>query len=493
MTVALPLLVALATGVILVLVGRIPRLRRAIAISGGIGYLLAAGLLWQEVKATGMSTLNFGAWDAPVGIVFVADSFSAALVGVTAIVSLATILYGSASPDGRGDEIGYLPVTFFLIAGVTGAFLTGDLFNLYVWFELILLSSFVLISLGGERRHLRSALHYVFLNLIGSAVFLSGLGLMYGATGTLNMAQLSLVVPTLPPNVAIVFSLLILLAFCIKGAIFPFSAWLPASYPAPPVATAAIFAALLTKVGVACLYRAMSLPFADLPPAVMNLLSALAIATGLIAGLAALTQNDIRRIFAFLLISHIGLMVVALPLRPAAGIAYTLQHMVVICVLYLLLGQIARFGGSFKLSELGGLGAARPWLGTVFVVAGFSLAGVPPLSGFWPKVGMMQAAVQERDFFALGLVVVVGVLTLAAVVRVWQTVFWRPAPGDLPNAWETPVRRVAMVGSIAVLFTLSLIAALVPGSWYDAATAAADQMARPEQYRDALLSEELAR
>ena len=478
MNVVLPLVVALLSGVGLIILGKAPRFRRWAALTGMAVYFASGIALLRDIVVGGPQWVSMGGWKPPLGIEFHADVFSAMLVAMAGLVGLMTTCYGLGSSDSRRDEIGHHPVTFFLMAGVTGAFLTGDLFNLYVWFELILLASFILISLGDEKRHLRAAIHYVILNLVGSALFLAGLGLLYGATGTLNMGQLGQVLYSevnLPTAVTI--GTLITIAFCVKAAVFPFSAWLPASYPSAPTAVAALFAGLLTKVGVYCLYRTSTHTFDSLPDFHFETLAFLAIVTSVIGALAATVQNDIRRIFAFLLVSHVGLMVLGLSVSIRDGIAYTWQHMPVICALYLMLGLITRGGGSAKLSELGGFGRAYPWLGTLFIVAGFSLSGVPPLSGFWPKLGMMQGAVTSAEYYALATIVFVGILTLIAVARVWRAVFWRPSPVEgKPSDIERPIRMLSMVAPIVILVGLSVAIGLFPSPFYRLATRADEEL-----------------
>lgn len=461
MPIVLPLLIAMLGGILGIIFGRAPLVRRFLSITVIVSYAISGFVLLVQVNRFGTQIVKLGGWDIPVGISFRADQMSAAFVAVTGIVALCTMAYQFGSHDARKDEVGASAIMSFLLMGVTGVFLTNDLFNLYVWFEVILLSSFILHSLTGTRRAIRSALHYVLMNLMGSMMFLTALGLIYAQAKVLDMTLLA------TAHVSGVSVTLLFCAFAIKAAVFPFSAWLPASYPAAPVATAAVFAGLLTKVGIYCFYRVFTVsPHLPLTTELAAVIPWLALFSGLIGGLAALTQNDIRRCIAFLLASHVGLMMLGVTLGTKPALAYTLQHMVVITALYLIVGYIVRVGGSYKLSELGGMGRTTPWLGSLFFVAGLALIGVPPFSGFAPKVGMLQMAFAAESDVAMATIVVVGVLTLAAVIRIWQNVFWGESPEEPVALQDRKPRRIAMVVPMVVLLGISLVLGLAVTPFY---------------------------
>ena len=254
--VIMPLLIPLSTAILSLLPWKSPQVGRLLSITGAL--LLLADAIWllASVWRDGIQVSAIGNWPAPVGIVFVADLFSAMMILITAIMGFAVILYSLVTIGPGRESFGYYPLLQFLLLGVCGAFLTGDLFNLYVWFEVMLMASFVLLALGGERPQMEGAIKYVTLNLIASAIFLAAVGLLYGAVGTLNMADLAqkLREPAAADFVTAI-AMLFLVAFGIKAGIFPLFFWLPASYHTPPVAVSAIFAALLTKVGVYAMIR----------------------------------------------------------------------------------------------------------------------------------------------------------------------------------------------------------------------------------------------
>ena len=461
MPVVLPLLIAMLGGILGILFGRVPLVRRYLAVALMICYSVSGIVLLVQVNEFGTQIMNLGAWDLPVGIKFRADQMSAAFVAVSGLVTLCSMCYQMGSHDARKDEVGASAVTFFLLMGVTGVFLTNDLFNLYVWFEVILLSSFILLSLTGAQRSIRSAMHYVLMNLMGSMMFLTALGMIYAQTKVLDMSLLA------EAHISGTSIALLFCAFAIKAAVFPFSAWLPASYPAAPVATAAVFAGLLTKVGIYCFYRVFATgSHINLTPELEAILPWLALLSGVIGGLAALTQNDIRRCIAFLLASHVGLMMLGVTLGPSSALAYTLQHMIVITALYLIVGYVVRVGGSYKLSELSGMGRTKPWLGSIFFVAGLAVIGVPPLSGFAPKIYLLQAAFITENGVALATVITVGILTLAAVIRIWQKVFWGEPDPNPPVLHDRKQRQIAMVAPMVFLLGISIMLGLAATPFY---------------------------
>ncbi|MDA0700054.1 MAG: proton-conducting transporter membrane subunit, partial [bacterium] len=389
--VVLPLLSA---SLLFVLRGHIGAQRILSTASTAIGVTLATVLLMQ-VSRGGIQVAQLGAWPAPFGISFVADHLSAIMVVISGIMGCAVAVYALRDIDAARERLGYHPVFQVLLAGINGAFLTGDLFNLYVWFEVLLISSFVLLTLGNRREQLEGGVKYVAVNLVSSLLFLAATGLLYGVTGTLNLADLAVKVPLAPPGLVVAIAMLFLVAFGIKAAVFPLFFWLPASYHTPPVAVSAIFAAMLTKVGVYALIRMFTLVFVGdvgTTHTILLWISALTMLTGV---LGAAAQSEFRKILSFLIISHIGYMVLGLalytPLGLVGSVFYLVHHIIVKGNLFLVAG-LARFsGGSFELDRLGGLYRDRPMLAVLFLVPAFSLAGFPPLSGFWAKLVVIQA------------------------------------------------------------------------------------------------------
>jgi len=318
-----------------------------------------------------------------------------------------------------------------LAAGVSNAFLAGDLFNLFVGFEILLFSSYVLITLGGSASRIHAGTTYVVVSLLSSALFLIGIAATYAATGTVNLAQLAIRIGGLDHGVALVLQLCLLTAFAIKAAVFPMSAWLPDSYPTAPAPVTAVFAGLLTKVGVYAIIRTQTLLFPGSP--LTDLLLWAALLTMVIGILGAVSQSGLKRILSFTLVSHIGYMIFGIALSTQAGTAgaifYVVHHIIIQTSLFLITGLVERIGGSTSLHRLGGLAMASPLLATLFFVSAMNLSGVPPFSGFLAKIGLIDAGIAVGT--PLAWVVVVGgvvtsLLTLYALSKVWSQAFWRP-------------------------------------------------------------------
>ncbi|MDO9620893.1 MAG: proton-conducting transporter membrane subunit, partial [Moraxellaceae bacterium] len=376
--IALPILVPLIAGALSLLCWRSISAQRAIGVIGSVAMLIAAAVLLHHVWHDGILVLQLGSWQAPFGISLVADLLAAIMVTLTGIVSVCTALYSLATINREYTHYGYYPLMFLLLAGVNGAFLTGDIFNLYVWFEVMLLASFALLTLGGERAQMEGAIKYVTLNLFSSAIFLSAIGLLYGMVGTLNMAdigdKLSQVEHTGMVNV---LAMMFLISFGIKAAAFPLFFWLPASYHTPLVGVSALFAGLLTKVGVYALYRIFTLIFIGDTEFTHTILLWIAVLTMLTGVLGAAAQFEFRRILSFHIVSQIGYMLLGLalftPLAIIGGVFYIMHHIIVKANLFFVAGMMYRLGGSFELKELGGLYKKHPGLAVLFLIPAFSL------------------------------------------------------------------------------------------------------------------------
>jgi multicomponent Na+:H+ antiporter subunit D len=487
--VVLPLLSA---AVLMLLQGRREAQRVVSTTSAALGLALA-GILLARVSAEGILVAQLGSWSAPFGISFVADHLSAIMVVINGVMGTAVAVYALRDIDEARERLGYHPVFQVLLAGVNGAFLTGDLFNLYVWFEVLLISSFVLLTLGNRREQLVGGVKYVSMNLVSSLVFLAATGLVYGATGTLNMADLAVKIPQAPPALMVTISMLFLVAFGIKAAVFPLFFWLPASYHTPPVAISAIFAGMLTKVGVYALIRTFTLLFIGdvaITHTILLWIAGLTMVTGV---LGAAAQNEFRKILSFHIISQIGYMILGLalytPLGLMGSVFYLVHHIIVKGNLFLVAG-LARFtGGSFELGELGGLYRYRPLLAILFLVPAFSLAGFPPLSGFWAKLVVIQAAVEAQAWTFVAVPLVVGLLTIYSMTKIWQGAFWSPVPED--RVLSGPAPRL-LYAPVLALATLTIVIGLWSGPFIALSTAASLELMEPARYVSAVLGPEAA-
>ena len=482
----LPLVIPLVAAAAGVVAWRSLAAQRAIAVVAAAGLFAAAALLVARVAVDGPVAVAVGGWAPPFAIRLRADLLGALMVLITGLIGLATTVYALADAGPREERHGLWPLTSFLLMGVSGSFLTADLFNLYVWFEVMLMASFVLLALGGTRAQLRGSLVYVVLNLIGSTLFLIAVGLLYAAVRTVDFSELGLRLQVLAgerPGLLLAIQGLLATSFGIKAAVFPLFFWLPASYPAPLPSTAALFAGLLTKVGVYALFRVTAGVF-PIDPVVHEVLIVVAIATMATGVAGALAERGLRRILSFHIVSQIGYMVAGLGLVGVAGAAprlalaaaifYVLHHIVVKANLFLVAGIVARARGTESLDELGGVARTHPGLAVIFLVSALSLAGVPPLSGFWAKLAVIQASLGAERWALAAAAVVTGLLTLASMLKIWLAVFAGPAPRDPP----APLGRGrALLYAPAIgLAAITLAIGLVPAPLFAAALEAAAQV-----------------
>jgi multicomponent Na+:H+ antiporter subunit D len=491
--VALPLVVPLATACACLLSWRRVRWQRLLNVSGSVALLVSGAALLWSVSSEGIQVLPVGGWPPPYGIALVADLLAAIMVVLTGITAVAVSIYALGSIDVRREAFGFHVLFQILLLGVCGAFLTGDLFNLYVCFEIMLMASFVLLVLGGERAQLEGGVKYVTLNLLSSAIFLATVGALYGVAGTLNMAHLARQIASgAAPDLVGVLAMLLLVAFGIKAALFPFFFWLPASYHTPPIAVSAIFAGLLTKVGVYALLRAFTLMFVGDVGFTHTLILVIAALTMAVGVLGAASQMEFRRVLSFHIVSQIGYMVMGLglmtPLGLAGSVFYLMHHIIVKTNLFLVGGIVRRLGGTYDLKALGGLYRTRPGLALVFLVPALSLAGIPPLSGFWGKLIVIKAGLAAQAYVVTGVALAVSLITLYSMIKLWNEAFWKAAPVQTP-AVRTPPERVpaTLSGPVIALAALTVLIGLGAGPVFELASRAADQLSTPSLYIHAVL------
>lgn len=475
---ALPVVIPLATAAVGLLAWNRPEVQRGVSLLGSLGYLATALVLLIQVLSKGTQVLHVGGWRAPFGITFFADTASAVLVAMTAVVGLAVVADSIRSIGVEREAYGYHPLVQILLMGVSGAFMTGDLFNLYVWFEVLLISSFVLLSLGAERPQLEASLKYVTLNLIASSIFLCALGLLYGTLGTLNLADLSIRLANGEgKGFGTPLAMMFFVAFGLKAGLVPLHAWLPASYHTPPAPVGALFAGLLTKVGVVALLRLFLIAFRFDPGVTDTALAWMAGATMLVGGLGALVQNDLRRLLAFTVMNGVGAMVFGISLRSEAGTAgamiYMLHSAIASVAAFLLAGEIHRRTGQYDVREMGGLGRSTPGLAVAWLIVSFSLVGVPPLSGFFGKLALVRAGLAGGEKGWVAVLLLSSLLVLAAFLRVWSHAVARE--GEVPH----PGRGVALPA--AVLSAACVAFAVVAGPLSAVAKQVGMEMARPEE------------
>ncbi|MDJ1006563.1 MAG: Na+/H+ antiporter subunit D [Paracoccaceae bacterium] len=465
---------------------------RWISVWGSAALLIASAVLMAAVLDAGVVAGHMGGWPAPFGITLVADLLSAVMVVITAIIALAVSVYALADVDEAMEAQGYHALFQVLIAGVTGAFLTGDLFNLYVWFEVMLISSFGLLILGGRAEQIDGGVKYVALNLVSTILFLTGIGLLYGMTGTLNMADLATAVDDADQGLLTVVATAFMIAFGVKAALFPLFFWLPASYHTPAFSVSAVFAGLLTKVGVYALIRMFTLIFDHdiaFTHTILLWVAGLTMVTGV---LGAAAQTDFRKILSFHIVSQIGYMILGLalltPLALVGAVFYLVHHIVVKANLFLIAGVASRIAGGTELARIGGLYKTAPLLAILFLVPAFSLAGFPPLSGFWAKFILVKAALEVEGWIIAGVALLVGLLTIYSMTKIWAQAFWEPHPEGVDPRLSslTPYDRLAMLLPIGALAVITVVIGLFPEPFAAFAEDAAAQLLDPSAYIEAV-------
>lgn len=488
----LPILIPLATAILALLFWNYRRVQRGLNLAGAAALLAVAVWLLVSVWRAGIQATQIGNWPAPFGITLVADLLSAIMVVLAGLMGFAVAVYSLFSIDARRESFGYYPLLQVLLMGVCGAFLTGDIFNLYVWFEVLLIASFVLVALGGERPQLEGAIKYVTLNLVSSALFLAAVGMLYGVAGTLNMADLARQLSMLDrPGLVMALAMLFLVAFGIKAAVFPLFFWLPASYHTPPIAVSAIFAGLLTKVGVYALIRVFTLLFVQDTGFTHQLILLIAGLTMITGVLGAAAQQEIRRILSFHIVSQIGYMIMGLalftPLALAGTVFYLVHHIIVKTNLFLVGGAVHHLRGSYELDKLGGLYRAAPGLAILFLIPALSLAGVPPLSGFWAKFVLVKAGLQTEEYLIVITALAVSLLTVFSMMKIWAAAFWKheePAHA----AGQTPQRSYrGLLAPITALAVLTVAIGLLAEPVFALAERAAAQLLNPAEYIETVL------
>jgi multicomponent Na+:H+ antiporter subunit D len=488
--IVLPVILPLLFAVIMLFAWKYISLQRILNLAGSLILLIVSVLLFTTVLSDGVQSINLGNWKAPFGIVFAADILSSVMVLITSIIAFTTALYSFSTIDSERESFGFYPLLNTLIMGINGAFLTGDVFNLYVWFEVMLISSFVLLVLGGTRNQLEGGIKYFTLNLISSAFFLAAVGLLYGLTGTLNMANLSEKIKLAGDNGLItVISIFFLISFGIKSAVFPLYFWLPSSYHTPPSPVSAIFAGLLTKVGVYSLIRMFTLVFTVNSEFLTNIILIVAVFTMVTGVFGAASQNEIRKILSFHIISQIGYMIMGLGLYSVLGIAgavfYLIHHIIVKTNLFFIGGLIQKLQGTYELKKLGGLYKVYPIIGLLFLIPALSLAGIPPLSGFWAKFLIVKAGLELQEILVVVISLFVSLLTLFSMTKIWNEVFWKPAPKDNPEIsfkHFTLSKKIMIFSPIVFLAILTVIIGFSVEEVFQIANQSANELLNPVNY-----------
>ena len=487
--VPLPLALALLGAALNVIAVRSRATQRLISLVTLSAITAVSVVLLVEVDRNGPLVARGGDWSASVGIAFVADHLSASLLAVATVVLLIVLVYAIGQNARDQASPWYHPAYMALAGGIANAFLAGDLFNLFVAFELMLMASYVLMTLHGTDAQIRSGTTYVVLNVIESMLLLLAVGLIFAATGTVNMAELAQRSGDLPDGVRIGLNMLLLIAFGLKAAVFPLFFWLPDSYPAAPGPVTAVFAGLLTKIGVYAIIRTETIMF---PGGNGTLLIVIGSLTMIIGVFGAIAQADMKRILSFHIVSQIGYMVAGVGIGTSAALAATIFFVIhqipIKTSLFLVEGIVEGSTGTSRLDDVGGMARRSGWLAALFMLPALSLAGLPPFSGFVGKLGLVDAGVQAEQWGLIAVALVGSLFTLVSMVKIWTGVFWgtvmpEPPAGDRGVLHGHRIEAGATFACVA----LGLALAVFAGPLYDLCRSAAEGTLDVSRYVEAVL------
>ncbi|WP_130861273.1 proton-conducting transporter transmembrane domain-containing protein [Bacilliculturomica massiliensis] len=492
----LPILIPMITGILLFFARKRVLFHRTVSAVSALAMVAAAVYLLCTVKAQGMLVFCAGGWSAPYGITFAVDLFSCIMVLMGSILSFTGLLFSYCTIDREKEIHDYYILWQFLMLGINGTFVTGDLFNLYVFFEIMLIASYGILVIGGSKPQLRETFKYLLINIVSSIIFLIALGTLYSMIGSVNMADVAAKIATVEdPHLATVSAMLLFIVFGVKGAMFPLYFWLPKVHTVAAAAVSSIFSGLLIKVGVCSMVRAFTLIFVGDSAYTHTFIMIVGVLTMFFGVFGAVSQMNYKSILAYHSISQVGYMVAGLGLFTVSSVAGTIyfivHHAFVKACLFLTAGVAEEITGTKELKKMGGLLGLYPALGFLFFLAAMSLAGVPPLSGFFGKLMLLLAAADLKNYWMIACAMAVGVLTLFSMVKIFMYAYWgtparsyTPAEGFLPSGGK---RYLCSLIPIAVLGLLTACMGLFAQPVLSLCTEAAEQMMDPRYYIDAVL------
>ena len=487
----LPIILPFFFAIILLFFKENIRVQRSLTLIGLTVSFVAALVLIVKVKADGVQALTLGSWPAPFGITMVSDMLSALLVTTSIAITFFVVMYSFTAIGKERERFYYYPAVLFMLTGVNGAFTTGDIFNMFVFFEVLLMASYVLIVLGGEKKQLRESIKYILVNVISSALFVVTIALLYSVIGTVNMADISVKIAEIgQPGIITVIAILFLLVFGIKGAIFPLYFWLPGSYAAPPMPVLALFGALLTKVGLYAITRTYTLFFIHDMSVTHELLLVLSLLTIVAGCIGALAYFDLKHIMIYNIVIAVGVILFGVAQMNESGMTgamfYLIHDMIIKGALFLLIGIIIAITGTSNLRKMGGLMKTHAPLGWMYLIAAFGLAGIPPLSGFMGKLLIVKGAFEAGNIVGSIVILASSLIVLLSVMRIFIYAFWGE-PVELPTTKRSAYRKMMVPAVILVVIS---IAYGIGTEWLvPYMTDASEVLLKPSIYIDAVLKE----
>lgn len=487
--VVLPIVIPLLTGMLLILFKQYIQLQRTASFLALVGTTIVHCLLLFEIKQSGVQAVQMGSWPAPFGITLATDMFSALLLLTSNVVALICLLFAFHSLSAEIEETYFYSLFLFLITGVNGSFITGDLFNLYVFFEVLLIASYVLVSIGGKKKQLREAMKYVVINVLSSSLFLFAIAYLYSITGTLNLAHLSVRVAEAGQDALITaVSLLLLIVLSIKAGLFLFF-WLPGSYSAPPTVIAAVFAALLTKVGIYGIIRMFSLIFYHETHVTHLFIGILAALTMILGGLGASGYGDIKKILTYNVVIGAGFILAGLaafsPEALNGSIFYLIHDMISKALVFLIGGIVIHLTGTTKLEDMSGLIRTHPALGWMFFITILALAGIPPLSGFIGKVLVTEGTFVSGYYWLGAIGLLASIMILYSLLKIFMNAFWGET---ILSVEEEKGTTKGLMLPVALLTTLTIVIGIFAQVLVPYVDLATYSLLNPEVYIEAVFS-----
>jgi multicomponent Na+:H+ antiporter subunit D len=487
----LPVLLPLLTGAILLFFSKKVIVQRVISVISSLIGISFAIYLVATVASNGPQPLNVGSWEAPFGITIVADMLASLLVLTTSIIGFAILIYSFKSIGVEREKFYYYSFYQFLLVGIYGSFLTGDLFNLFVFFEVMLMASYSLLVLGGTKVQLRESIKYLLVNVVSSAIFVITIAYLYSVVGTLNMADLSRrIAETNQPGIISVIAVSFLVVFGIKGALFPLFYWLPGSYYAAPIPVLALFGSLLTKVGIYAIFRTYTLLFYHDQSFTHTLLGILGLLTIVVGVIGAIAYHDVKKIIIYNIVIAIGVIAFGISLMNETALAgslmYIIHDMLIKAALFLLIGIMIKICGTSDLRKMGGLLNKYPTLAWTFFIAAISLAGIPPFSGFAGKLLILQGAIEKGAYVGMAFVLISSLMVLYSIMRIFIHGFWGEER-EYQHEQAVPVTRM-LIPAVS-LVAISVLYGLGTETVYSFISPAIEALTNPDIYINAVLKE----
>lgn len=488
----LPIILPFFTAILLMFAPKKLMYQRVVTLCGLVLTLICSSFLIHLIHTQGIQVVTFGNWPVPFGITMVADMVAALLVTTSIIISLFTVWYSFTAIGVEREKFFYYPGLLLMLTGINGAFLTGDLFNLFVFFEVFLMASYLLSVLGGTRVQLRESIKYILVNVVASAIFVITVAMLYSVVGTLNMADLAVKIAAIEqPGIVTTIAVLLLIVFGMKAAIFPLFFWLPSAYAAPPIPILALFGALLTKVGVYAIMRTYTLLFVHDIQFTHMLLLILSVLTIIVGCIGALSTFNVKNIMIYNVVIAVGVILYGVAQMNEDGLMgamfYIIHDMLIKAALFFLVGLIIFITGTENLRKMGGLMKTYPLLAWTYLIAAFSLAGIPPLSGFIGKMLIVKGGFAAEHNWSSIWILLSSLIVLLSVIRIFIYAFWGEEKPVSPTIQRFDFIKLFIPA--ALLVGLTIVYGVGAELFFPYIQDASDVLLNPSVYTDAVLKE----